>query len=57
MNRADCKTSNLVSLILAIKMIFRVTFRMTLRMTFKTWDFRGVFKEDLRTSRGLQEGV
>ena len=23
-----------------------MTFRMTLRMIFKTWDFRGVFKED-----------
>ena len=23
-----------------------MTFRMSLRMTFKTWDFRGVFKED-----------
>ena len=49
-----CMTSNHVPLMSAFKMTFRITFRMpfrmtlrmTLRMTFKTWDLRGVFKED-----------
>ena len=47
-------TSNHVSLISAFKMTFRMTFRMafrmtsrmTLRMKFKTWDVRGLLKED-----------
>ena len=55
-------TSKYVSLISPFKMTFRITFRMTfrrtfritLRMTFKTWDFRGVFKEDFE---GLQRGL
>ena len=46
-------TSNHVPLISAFKMTFRMTFRMTLRMTFKTWDFRGIFKEDFEGGPSL----
>ena len=35
-------------------MTFRMTLRMTLRMIFKTWDFRGIFKEDFEGDLGAQ---
>ena len=54
-------TSKHVPLILVFKMTLRMTFRMQyrmtyrmrLRMTFKTWEFRGVFREDLEGYLGV----